>query len=66
MPAVIISETGKRDLADTVIAASGRTDVAVLVLHSCQSVTRRDRDGGMNYLSIMEENLAVLTAALAP
>ena len=65
MPAVIITETGKRDLADTVIAASGRTDVAVLVLHSCQSVTKRDRDGGANYLSIMEENLAVLTAALA-
>ena len=63
---VLITETGTRDLADTVIAAAGRSDVSVLVLHSCQSVSLKERESGISYLSIMEENLAVLSAALAP
>lgn len=63
---VLVSETGTRELADTVIAASGREGVSVLVLHSCQSVSRDEREKGVTYLTIMEENLAVLSAALAP
>lgn len=62
---VLITETGKPDLAETVVAASGQGDVSILVLHSCQSVTEEERAGGMTYLSIMEENLAVVKAALA-
>jgi len=66
IPAVIITETGDRALAETVIRASGRENVEILVLHSCQSVTKKDRERGVTYLSIMENNLSVLTRALTP
>ncbi len=64
LPAILVTETGKQDLAETVIRESGRTDAEVLVLHSCQSVTKEEIESGVTYLSIMEENLSVLCVAL--
>lgn len=64
LPAVLITETGKRDLAETIIREAGSAKTEIRVLHSCQSVTKRERDAGVTYLSIMEQNLSVLLCAL--
>ena len=64
LPAVLVTETGKRDLAETIIREAGSTEAEILVLHSCQSVTKRERNAGVTYLSIMERNLSVLLFAL--
>ena len=61
---LIILESSTRDLADTVIANSGCDGVEVLVMDSMQSITAKDVDAGASYLSIMEKNLAVISAAL--
>lgn len=65
LPVLLVTETGDRALAETVLRVSGRTDAEILVLHSCQSVTRAERENGTDYLSIMEENLGVLVRALS-
>lgn len=64
LPAVLVTETGKRDLAETILREAGSVEGKILVLHSCQSVTKRELDAGVTYLSIMEQNLSVLRSAL--
>ncbi len=64
--ALIVTETGERELAETVIRTSGRDGIEILTLHSCQRVTKEDREAGVTYLTIMENNLSVLTRALTP
>ena len=64
LPAVLTIEGGNHKIADTVIAASSKTDRKVLTMNSMQSVTADDVKNGMTYLSIMEENLTVLKEAL--
>ena len=64
LPALLVTETGKTELAQTVKREAGRSDAEVLVLHSCQSVTTEEIRAGVTYLSIMEENLSVLRTAL--
>lgn len=61
---VIILDSSTSNLADTVIANSGRTDTKILTLDSMQSVTLADVATGVTYLSIMENNLEVLKEAL--
>ena len=62
--ALIILESSTEDLARTVISNSGAEDVDILVMDSMQSITAKDVDAGASYLSIMEKNLAVISAAL--
>lgn len=62
---ILITETGNNALAETLIHTAESESVEVLVLHSCQAVTKSDFVNGIDYLSIMENNLAVLTRALA-
>ena len=64
LPAVLTIEGGNHKIADTVIAASSKTDRKVLTMNSMQSVTAEDVKNGMTYLSMMEENLTVLKEAL--
>ena len=64
LPAVLTIEGGNHKIADTVIAASSKTDRKVLTMNSMQSVTADDVKNGMTYLSMMEENLNVLKEAL--
>lgn len=61
---VLIIEGSEDRLARTIIGASHRPDCGVLTLDSMQSVTAEDIAGGVTYLSVMEENLAVLRQAL--
>ena len=61
---LIILESSTKDLANTVISNSGCEGVEIVVMDSMQSITVRDIDNGATYLSIMEKNLAAISAAL--
>lgn len=52
-------------IAETIIQNTQTQDQTILTLDSMQSVTAKDVAAGVTYLSIMEENLSVLTQALA-
>lgn len=64
LPAVLILEGSSPKIAETVIGATAEKNQKLLILNSMQSVTRQDIDRGDTYLSLMKENLAVLTEAL--
>ena len=64
LPVVLTIEGGNRKIADTVIATAANPDRRVLTMNSMQSVTAEDVKNGITYLSMMEENLAVLKEAL--
>ncbi len=64
LPAVLTIEGGNHKIADTVITTASNPDRKVLTMNSMQSVTEEDVENGMNYLSMMEENLVVLKEAL--
>ncbi len=64
LPAVLVIEGSDTSIARTVIAGTADKNAAVLTLDSLQSVTADDMKNGVTYLSVMEENLAVLRQAL--
>lgn len=51
-------------MAETIVKNTAGKDQQILTMDSMQSVTSADIEGGMTYLSVMEDNLAVLTEAL--
>ena len=61
---LMILESSSEDLAKTVISNSGCEGARIIRIDSMQSISPRDVEGGVTYLSIMEKNLAALTAAL--
>lgn len=65
LPAVLVMEDGNQRIAETVIANTADKDQEILALNSMQSVTSADIAQGVTYLSVMQENLAVLRTALA-
>ncbi|MDE6530571.1 MAG: metal ABC transporter substrate-binding protein [Lachnospiraceae bacterium] len=65
LPAVLVMEDGDRRIAETIIANTADKDQEILALNSMQSVTAADIGQGVTYLSVMQENLAVLRTALA-
>ena len=54
---LFITETGKRDLADSIIAGSGISNIDVVAVNSMQSIGKDERS---TYIEIMEENLEKL------
>lgn len=64
LPAVLTIDGSNSSIADAVISNTAEKDQKILTLNSMQSVRREDMDSGVTYLSIMEENLAVLREAL--
>ena len=62
---VMITESGNRAIAETVISNTTAGNQQILELDSMQSVTRADIDNGVTYLSIMENNLQILKQALS-
>lgn len=64
LPCVLILDGSTGDLAKTVIRNTEKKDQEILVLQSMQSVSLQDAENGVSYLSLMEENLAVLKKAL--
>lgn len=63
LPVVLTLEGSTHKLAQTV-AKTAKTSPQILTLSSMQSVTAADSAAGTTYLSVMEQNLTVLRAAL--
>jgi len=61
---VIVLEDSDQKIAHTIIQNTADKDQTILVLDSMQSITASDIADGATYLSIMQENLEVLKAAL--
>ena len=64
LPCVLTIEGARHRIAETVVENTAEKNQKVLTLNSMQSVTSSDAEGGATYLSIMENNLAVLREAL--
>lgn len=62
---VFVIDGNDPKIAQAVIAQAGVEGIEVLSLNSMQAVTASDIDGGASYLSLMEENLAVLEEGLS-
>ena len=62
--AVITIEGSDGRIADTVIRAARTKGVERMTLNSLQSVSRKNADEGLTYLSVMKDNLEVLKLAL--
>ena len=57
-------EGSDQKIAKTIIDNTADKDMKILTMDSMQSVTAADVEKGANYLSVMENNLAVLKEAL--
>ncbi len=64
LKAILQIESADGSIARTIRENTRSGDQALLTLDSMQSVTAKDVAGGVTYLTIMEDNLAVLTDAL--
>ena len=62
---IFVIDDNDPKIAQAVIAQAGVEGIEVLSLNSMQAVTASDIDGGASYLSLMEENLAVLEEGLS-
>jgi zinc transport system substrate-binding protein len=63
--AVLTIEGSDTRLAETVMETSGRKDVSIMSLDSMQSVTTEQLEGGLTYISAMEDNLKIIADALS-
>ena len=64
LPCVLTTEEADGSLVTAVTENTTAGTLPVLVMDSMQSVTGADVDAGVTYLSVMEQNLAVLREAL--
>ncbi len=64
LPAVLQIESADGSIARTVVENTRSKDQQILTMDSMQSTTAKDVAAGASYLSIMEQNLDVLKAAL--
>ena len=64
LPAVLVIENSDQKLAETIINSTKERNAEILIMNSLQSVKREDMEAGVSYISVMEENLQVLKAAL--
>jgi zinc transport system substrate-binding protein len=62
IPVVFFIEFSNEKMADTICEDTGAKK---LLLHACHNISKADFDGGVTYLSIMEQNAANLKEALA-
>lgn len=61
---ILTIENSDDKIANTIIQNTQSRDQQVRTLNSMQTVTSNDLASGTTYLSIMKENLSVLSAAL--
>ena len=64
LPAILTLETSDGTIAETIRENTVRKDQAILTLNSMQSITQKDLDMGVTYLSVMQDNLTVFETAL--
>lgn len=62
---IITIEGTDHSIAETIVKNTKSKNQSILSLNSMQSVTAEDIENGVTYLSIMQDNLAVLKQALA-
>ena len=63
--AVLTIDGSDQRIAETIVSNAASSDVQILTMNSMQSVTSADAANGVTYLSVMEDNLNVLTEALS-
>ncbi len=61
---VLTIEGTNHKIAETIVQNTQNKDQRILSMDSMQSVTAKDAENGVTYLSIMEKNLSVLKEAL--
>ena len=61
---VVTIENSNQKIAKTIIENTKNKDQGLVVLNSLQSVSQKEIDGGLTYLSVMKDNLEVLKKAL--
>lgn len=64
LPGIMITESGNRKIADTIIDNTKTKDQKVLKLDSMQSVRTKDIEKGETYISVMSKNLKIIKKAL--
>ena len=64
LPAVMTIEGNDHRIAETIIENTKTKDQQILTMDSMQSVTAKDVQSGTTYLSVMEQDLEALKAAL--
>ena len=64
LPAVLTIEHPRTRIAETVVQSTASGNQKILTIDSMQGITSQDIQAGVTYLSIMENNLAVLMEAL--
>lgn len=64
LPAVITIEGSDQKIAETVIQNTVSKNQTIVNLDSLQSVSKKDMENGVTYLSVMEKNLSVLRQVL--
>ena len=64
LPAILTIEDGNGKIAASVRDNTKDKNQEILTLHSMQSVTNKDIQEGVSYVSLMEQNLEVLKKAL--
>ncbi len=65
LPAVMAIDGSDQRIAETIVQNTKDKNQQILTLDSMQSVTAKDVNDGTSYLSVMENDLAVLKEALA-
>lgn len=61
---ILTAEASDNRIAEAVINNSQNPDIEISALNSMQSVTAREIEAGISYISVMQENLSVLKEAL--
>ena len=64
LPVVLTIEGKDHRIAETIVQNTASKDQKIMTLDSMQSTSTADYKGGTTYLSIMKDNLSVLTEAL--
>lgn len=62
---VLVTESADERIAHVIIENTAAGNQEILVMNSMQSVSKKDRERGITYLTVMQENLEVLRTALS-
>lgn len=62
---IMVLEKSDNKIAETIIKNTKEKNQQILALNSMQTVTNEEMEAGVDYLKIMQDNLAVLEKALA-
>ena len=61
---VFTLENSNKDIANSIIANSGKSDIQIAELNSLQSVSKNDISSGASYISLMQKNYDVLASVM--